>query len=54
MKIEKLNLDGKKDTIEILDSVFQLRFIKNLFTMFYINQMQITKEGKLKQNKKMK
>ena len=30
MKIEKLNLDGKKDTIEVLDSVFSSRIYKKL------------------------
>ena len=30
MKIEKLNLDGKKDTIEVLDSVFSSKIHKKL------------------------
>ena len=30
MKIEKLNLDGKKDTIEVLDTVFSSKFHKKL------------------------
>ena len=30
MKIEKLNLDGKKDTIEVLDSVFSTKIYKKL------------------------
>ena len=30
MKIEKLNLDGKKTTIEVLDSVFSTKIYKKL------------------------
>ena len=30
MKIEKINLDGKKDTIEVLDSVFSTKIYKKL------------------------
>ena len=30
MKIEKLNLDGKKDTIEVLDSIFSTKIYKKL------------------------
>ena len=29
MKLDKLNLDGKKDSIEVLDTIFQLKLTKN-------------------------
>ena len=29
MKIDKLNLDGKKDSIEVLDKIFLLKLIKD-------------------------
>ena len=28
MKIDKLNLDGKKDSIEVLDKIFSAKLIK--------------------------
>ena len=30
MKIEKLNLNGKKDSIEVLDKIFSAKINKNL------------------------
>ena len=55
MKIDKINLDGKKDSIEVLDKIFSGKINKKLVdTMYFIKQMPITKEDKLKQNKKMK
>ena len=54
MKIDKLNLDGKKGSIEVLDKIFSAKINKKLLIMFYIKQMLITKEDMLKQNNKMK
>ena len=30
MKIDKINLDGKKDSIEVLDKIFSAKINKNL------------------------
>ena len=33
MKIDKLNLDGKKDSIEVLDKIFSAKINKKLVDM---------------------
>ena len=33
MKIEKLNLDGKKSSIEVLDKIFSAKINKKLFNI---------------------
>ena len=54
MKIEKLNINGKKETIEVLDKIFSAKIIKDLLITFYIRLTLITKGEAPKQNKRMK
>ena len=51
MKVEKLNLNGKKDSIELLDKIFSVKINSKLF---FIKLMLITKVDMLRQNSKMK
>ena len=54
MKIDKINLDGKKVSIEVLDKVFGAKINKKLVEMFYLKQMQTTRVDTQKPNNKMK
>ena len=54
MKIDKLNLNGKKDSIEVLDKVFSAKVNKKLVDTVLYKRMLITKEDMQKQNSKMK
>ena len=54
MKIDKLNLDGKKTSIEVLDKIFSAKINNKLINNVFIKQMQITKVDMQKQNNKMK
>ena len=54
MKLDKISIDGKKDSIEVLDKIFSAKINHKLVALFYIKQMLITKEGMPKLNNKMK
>ena len=51
MKIEKLNLDGKKSSIEVLDKIFSGKLNKNLVenALYKINANYKGRHGKTKQ-----
>ena len=54
MKIDKLNLDGKKDSIEVLDKIFSAKINKQLVSNVLYKTNANYKGEKLKQNKRMK
>ena len=53
MKLDKITIDGKKDTIEVLDKVFGSKINKQLVSNVLYKQTQIIKVV-AKQSKKMK
>ena len=56
MKIEKLNLDGKKSSIEVLDKIFSGNINKNLVenALYKINANYKGRHGKTKQQNEIK
>ena len=54
MKIDKLNLDGKKDSIEVLDKIFSAKINKKLINNVLYKTNANYKGRHAKQNNKMK
>ena len=54
MKIDKLNIDGNKNSIEVMDKIFAAKINKQLVSNVLYKQMQIIKVEKQKPNNKMK
>ena len=54
MKIEKISIDGKKDSIEVLDRIFSAKVNKRLVNNVLYKTNANYKEGTLKPNNKMK
>ena len=46
MKLNKINLDGKKDSIEVLDKIFSGKINKKIVSTLFIKQTLITKGTK--------
>ena len=54
MKIDKISLDGKKNTLEINDKIFVSKINKKLISEILYKISVITKVEKQRQNKKTK
>ena len=54
MKLNKISIDGKKDSIEVLDKIFSAKINHKLVSAVLIKQMPITKEDMPKLNNKMR
>ena len=54
MKINKINLNGKKDSIEVLDKIFSAKINKKLVNNVLYKANANYKGHTLKQNSKMK
>ena len=54
MKLEKINIDGKKASIEISDKIIAAKINPRLVSQVLYKKMQITKVEKQRLSKKMK
>ena len=54
MKIDKLNLDGKKSSIEVLDKIFSAKINHKLVSSVLYRLMLIIRVDMLKLSNKMK
>ena len=54
MKLDKFSIDGKKDSIEVLDKIFSAKVNNKLLAVYFIKQTQIIKVDMLRQSNKTK
>ena len=54
MKLDKISIDGKKDSIEVLDKIFSAKVNNKLVSSVLYKTMQIIKEDTLKLSSKMR
>ena len=52
MKIDKISIDGKKNTLEVTDKIFTNKINKKLISEILYKNITISKEEKLRQTKK--
>jgi len=54
MKLDKISIDGKKDSSEVLDKIFSAKINNKLVSAVLYKQILITKEDMPKLNNKMR